>query len=86
MPALQLNGVHVGSAHAPREWKYVFPPPPHSKNEIQSGRSRLLHVAITERIFVKRPAKGASIHIEIIWQKVKILTRYISNSNVFSVA
>jgi hypothetical protein len=53
---------------------------------VHVGSAQVLHVAIIERRYLQVPAKGASIHIEIIWQKMKILASPISYSNVFSVA
>ena len=60
MPALQLDVVHVGSAQtiriAPRSGNMSFSHHP-SKNEIQCGRSRLLHAATIECYISKFPQK-----------------------------
>jgi hypothetical protein len=68
------------------EWKYVFQPSPHWKNEIQHRSQPVSSVATKERIYHYVFVKGASSHIEIKWQKIKIVASPISYSDVFSMA
>ncbi len=58
---------------------------PHSKNKFNPGRSQF-YVAINESVYMLVLAKGALIHIEIIWQRIKIVASHISYLYVFSMA
>jgi hypothetical protein len=68
------------------EWKHVLQPSPHSKNKFNPGRSQFSLAAIKESIYIYILAKGASIHIEINRQQIKIIASHISYLYVFSIA